>query len=273
MGNTIAKAISSEIQAMSACMDILNQVLLDAIMKRLNASNHAKDNADSPTVDYTTTMSESPSMSNSNPTRLQPKDESPEDEKESKCSPPMPTPPKRSGPKYSPFPTPRPTFRGHPCRPDPGGSGGGGRRPPAGGDPDDNPGPDHNLETDREGDSPLLGRSAIPAGYNWSQLDMSGWDPNPKCIRMLGERISEMRNNMFRGRIHEAIRDATCNVLRCTPITSGMYAYLKTIVTGMPMPSYNGEDDLEVFMMWIHSLMCFYACLSPKKPVMNKAKK
>jgi hypothetical protein len=26
----------------------------------------------------------------------------------------------------------------------------------------------------------------------------------------------------------------------------------------MPMPSYNGEDDLEVFMMWIHSLMCFY---------------
>jgi hypothetical protein len=25
-----------------------------------------------------------------------------------------------------------------------------------------------------------------------------------------------------------------------------------------PMPSYNGEDDLEVFMMWIHSLMCFY---------------
>jgi hypothetical protein len=26
----------------------------------------------------------------------------------------------------------------------------------------------------------------------------------------------------------------------------------------MPMPLYNGEDDLEVFMMWIHSLMCFY---------------
>jgi hypothetical protein len=28
----------------------------------------------------------------------------------------------------------------------------------------------------------------------------------------------------------------------------------------MPMPSYNGKDDLEVFifMTWIHSLMCFY---------------
>jgi hypothetical protein len=33
MGNNIAKAISSEIQAMSARVDVLNQALLDAIMK------------------------------------------------------------------------------------------------------------------------------------------------------------------------------------------------------------------------------------------------
>ena len=26
----------------------------------------------------------------------------------------------------------------------------------------------------------------------------------------------------------------------------------------MPMPTYGSEDDLEVFMTWIHSLMCFY---------------
>jgi hypothetical protein len=75
---------------------------------------------------------------------------------------------------------------------------------------------------------------------------------------MLGKRISETRNNTFRGQIHEAIRDAAHDVLRRTPITSGMYAYLKTVVTGTPMPSYNGEDNLEVFMTWIHSLMCFY---------------
>jgi hypothetical protein len=37
-----------------------------------------------------------------------------------------------------------------------------------------------------------------------------------------------------------------------------MYVYLKTIATGMPMPLYNGKDNLEVFMTWIHSLMCFY---------------
>jgi hypothetical protein len=97
-------------------------------------------------------------------------------------------------------------------RPDPGGSddnggGGSGRRPPAGGDPgddsdlDDNPGPNHNPETNREGDSPPLGHSATPAGYDWSQLDMFGWDPNPKCIQMLGEHISEMCNNTFRGQI------------------------------------------------------------------------
>jgi hypothetical protein len=87
---------------------------------------------------------------------------------------------------------------------------------------------------------------------------MSGWDPNPKRIRTLGERISETRNNTFRGRIHEAIWDTTHNVLRCTPVTSGAYSYLKTVATGTPMPSYSREDNLEVFMMWIHSLMCFY---------------
>jgi hypothetical protein len=32
----------------------------------------------------------------------------------------------------------------------------------------------------------------------------------------------------------------------------------KPLLTGTPMPLYNGEDHLEVFMMWIHSLMCFY---------------
>jgi hypothetical protein len=278
MGNNIAKVISSEIhvhvQAMSAHVDVLNQVSLDAIMKRLNTSNHAKETPNSPTVHYTMTTSESLSMSNSNPTPSWPKDESPENEEESKHSPPMPTPPKRSGPKCPPFPTTGPTSRGHPHRPVPGGSddnggggggsGGSGRRPPAGGDPgnnsdpDDNPGPDHNLEMDREGDSPPLGCSATPAGYNWSQLDMSGWDPNPTHIWTLSEHISETCNNMFRGQIHEAIWDATHDILRCTPVTSGTYAYLKTIATGTPMPSYNGEDNLEVFMMWIHSLMCFY---------------
>jgi hypothetical protein len=104
----------------------------------------------------------------------------------------------------------------------------------------------------------LLHCSSTPAGYDWSQLDMSGWDPNPSHIQMLSKRISEMCNNTFGGQIHEAIRDAAHDVLRCTPVTSGMYAYLKTVVRGTPMPSYNGEDKLEVFMTWIHSLMCFY---------------
>jgi hypothetical protein len=75
---------------------------------------------------------------------------------------------------------------------------------------------------------------------------------------MLSKHISETCNNTFRGQIHKAIQDAARDILRHTPVTLGMYAYLKTIATGMPMPSYNGEDDLEVFMTWIHSLMCFY---------------
>jgi hypothetical protein len=265
MGNNIMKAINSEIQAMSAHMDVLNQASLDAIMNKLNTSSYAKETSKPRTADYTM-PSESPSIPNPKPGPSRPKDE-----KESKNSPPTPMPPGRNGPKCPPFPNPGPTSRGHPRWPDPGGSndndsggGGGSRRLPAGGDPgdnsdpDDNPGLDNNPEMDREGDSPSLGCSAMPAGYDWSQLDMSAWDPNPKCIWTLSERISETHNNTFRGRIHEAIRDTARDVLKHTPITSGTYVYLKTIVTGMPMPLYSGEDDLEVFMTWIHSLMCFY---------------
>jgi hypothetical protein len=52
--------------------------------------------------------------------------------------------PEKNGPKCPSFPTPGPTSRGHPHKPDPGGGddnegggSGGGRRPPAGGDPGD----------------------------------------------------------------------------------------------------------------------------------------
>jgi TATA-box binding protein (TBP) (component of TFIID and TFIIIB) len=43
MGNNITKAINSEIQAMSTCMDVLNQASLDAIMNKLNTSSYAKE--------------------------------------------------------------------------------------------------------------------------------------------------------------------------------------------------------------------------------------
>ena len=42
------------------------------------------------------------------------------------------------------------------------------------------------------------------------------------------------------------------------PVTTGTYAYLKTIVAGTPLPIYDGEDDLQVFMPWIHRLMCYF---------------
>jgi hypothetical protein len=128
MGNNIAKAINAEIQAMSARVDVLNQALLDAIMNKLNTSSYAKETSRPCTTDYTT-PSESPSTPHPEPESSRPKDE-----KESKHSPPTPTPPGRNRPKCPTFPNPGPTSRGHPCRPDPGGSndddsgGGGGSR-------------------------------------------------------------------------------------------------------------------------------------------------
>ena len=34
--------------------------------------------------------------------------------------------------------------------------------------------------------------------------------------------------------------------------------YLKTIAAGTPLPIYDGEDDLQVFMPWIHRLMRYF---------------
>jgi hypothetical protein len=66
MGNNIAKAINTEIQAMSACVDVLNQASLEAIMNKLNTSSYAKETSRPRTTDYMT-PSESPSTPNPEP--------------------------------------------------------------------------------------------------------------------------------------------------------------------------------------------------------------
>jgi hypothetical protein len=258
MGNNIAKAINSEIQAMSAHMDVLNQASLDAIMNKLNISSYAKETSKPRTADYTT-PSKSPPTPNPKPGPLQPKDE-----KESKHSPPTPTPPGRNRPKCPPFPNPGPTSRGHPHQPDPGGSddddgggGGGGRRPPAREDPgddsdlDDNRGLDHNPETDREGDSPPLGHSTTPAGYGLTCLagtqipnayEHSANASQKRAITCLEDESMKQFEMLLATYldVHPSSRECMC------------------ISKPLRQASYSGEDDLEVFMMWIHSLMCFY---------------
>jgi hypothetical protein len=96
MGNNIVKAINSEIQAMSARVDMLNQASLDTIMNKLNTSSYMKETSKPHTADYMM-PSESLSTPNPKPGPLQPKDE-----KENKHSPPTPTPPGRNRPKCPP---------------------------------------------------------------------------------------------------------------------------------------------------------------------------
>ena len=70
--------------------------------------------------------------------------------------------------------------------------------------------------------------------------------------------MSEERNNTFCERLHKAIQDAARDVLRRTPVTAGTYMYLKTVAAGTPLPIYDGEDDLQIFMPWIHHLMRYF---------------
>jgi hypothetical protein len=89
--------MNTEIQAMSARGDVLNQALLDAIMNKLNASSYTKETSRPRMTDYTTP---SESLSTPNP---EPESSRPKDEKESKHSPPTPMPPGRNA---IPFQTP-----------------------------------------------------------------------------------------------------------------------------------------------------------------------
>ena len=99
---------------------------------------------------------------------------------------------------------------------------------------------------------------AAPSGYNWDQLNSTAWRANSSRARTPGEGMLEERNNAFRERLHEAIKDAARDVLRQMPVTAGTYMYLKTVAAGMPLPIYDGEDDLQIFMPWIHRLMCYF---------------
>ena len=120
-------------------------------------------------------------------------------------------------------------------------------------DPDNNP-----EDNENRSDSPPPRRSAAPSGYNWDQLNSTAWRANSSRARTLGKGVSEECNNAFRERLHEAIKDAACDVLRWMPVTAGTYAYLKTVAAGTPLPIYDGEDDLQIFMPWIHRLMRYF---------------
>ena len=132
---------------------------------------------------------------------------------------------------------------------------------PGGSDPGDddephNKDPDHHPEDDEnENESPPPRRSKAPSGYNWDQLNSTVWRDGSSRAKTPGAGISEGRNNAFCECLHEAIQDATRDMLRRTPVTAGTYVYLKTVAAGTPLPIYDGEDDLQVFMPWIHCLM------------------
>ena len=79
---------------MSSHTDVLNQAVLDTIMKQLHAINHTKETLKSPNTNYSTMTSEDPQSSQPKmKIPLPKKEESPEDRELPKWSPAMPSPP------------------------------------------------------------------------------------------------------------------------------------------------------------------------------------
>ena len=80
MGTNIVKVINSEITVVSDHADMLNQAVLDAIMKQLHTISHTKETPKSPDTNYSMMTSKDPQSSQpKTKIPLPKKDESPED--------------------------------------------------------------------------------------------------------------------------------------------------------------------------------------------------
>src|SRR5271170_2638198 len=96
-----------------------------------------------------------------------------------------------------------------------------------------------------------------PSSYKWEELGLSSWEQRATREYTPGDTGITERHSSFRARICQGIIDAINNVTSREPCETGPNAFLKSIAAVTTVPSYGGEDDLEVFMTWLQNLMTF----------------
>jgi hypothetical protein len=92
-------------------------------------------------------------------------------------------------------------------------------------------------------------------GYDFRNLDRAGWGERASRSRTPGEAAAQDRHSQFHRRIHDGIERAVQSVVDHEAPPAGGYIALKTVAAATPIPTYEGNDDLEIFMKWLQAFL------------------
>ena len=67
--------------------------------------------------------------------------------------------------------------------------------------------------------------------------------------------MAQDHHSEFHRRIHSGIEKAVRSVIDHDKPPAGGYIALKTVVVATPIPTYGGNDDLEIFMKWLQAFL------------------
>jgi hypothetical protein len=70
-------------------------------------------------------------------------------------------------------------------------------------------------------------------------------------LRTPGEAAVQDHHSESHQHIHSGIEKAVQSVVDHDKLPAGGYIALNTVVVAMPIPTYGGNNDLEIFMKWL----------------------
>ena len=92
-------------------------------------------------------------------------------------------------------------------------------------------------------------------GYDFRKLDRAEWGERATWSKTPGEAAVQDRHSEFHRQIHSSIEKAVQSVIDHNEPPAGGYIALKTVAAAMPIPTYRGNDDLEIFMKWLQAFL------------------
>ena len=93
-----------------------------------------------------------------------------------------------------------------------------------------------------------------PSGFDWRQLSPAN---RASSLPPAGTTASADRYGDFRYRIRRGITNAVRRVIEREPSSSTPNTFVKSVASVISIPTYGGDDDLEVFMKWLQGFLTF----------------
>ena len=95
-------------------------------------------------------------------------------------------------------------------------------------------------------------------GYDFRNLDRAEWGDRATQSRTPREAAAQDHHSQFHQHIHNSIERAVQSVVVLVDHSEppvGGYMALKTVAVATPIPTYEGNDNLEIFMRWLQAFL------------------